>query len=426
MRQQREPVRVAPGLRRFGRRAPARLTLGGLASGRLAVGGVAIGIVVVLSAVGLAWQSSKGPGTAVQTEAAAGLSVPPPLQPRVELPLGIVPPGAVDAVNATAEVGTTTSSDPGPAGSAGTAAPSSEAPAPPAAAAKPARKAAAGAGVAPHEVAGRSASTAPFFGLGTWVDVFDWAPSYAKGMPVKLAPSSVDAMADQGVQVLYIQTTRADNPGAGDIVDPPVLQQWLARAQARGMDVVAWYLPTLTDVGADVRRLRATAGLASVDGIGVDIESKAVADDAERSRRLVDLSRQTRAALAGRPLSAITLPNVVTDVINTGYWPGFPWAEIRQLYDVWQPMAYWTNRTAASPYRNAERYTRENIDRMRAKLGDPNAVVHPVGGIGDQTTAADIQGYLKAVRDTRSVGASLYDWNTQSTASYAAMRAARS
>jgi len=255
--------------------------------------------------------------------------------------------------------------------------------------------------------------------------VFDWAPSYAKGQPVKLQPSSVDAMADQGVQVLYIQTTRADYPGPGDIVDPVVLRQWLDRAQARRLKVVAWYLPTLTDVGADVRRLQATAGLATVQGIGVDIESKAVADHDDRSRRLVELSRLARAALAGRPLSAITLPNVVTDVLNLNYWPRFPWNEIRPFYDVWQPMAYWTNRQTSSPYRNAELYTRENVQRLRAQLGDPNAVVHPIGGIGDATTAADVAGFVKAVVDTHAVGASLYDWSTQSVPSYGPMKAAR-
>ncbi len=272
---------------------------------------------------------------------------------------------------------------------------------------------------------GRSASTGPFSGMGTWVDVFDWAPSYAKGKPVKLAPSTVDAMADHGVQALYIQTTRADYAGPGDIVDPLVLDQWLTRAQARGLKVVAWYLPTLTDVAADLRRLKATAQLPTVDGIGVDIESKAVADHDERNRRLVQLSRLARLALAGRSLSAITLPNVVTDVVNVNYWPRFPWAEIRPYYDVWQPMGYWTNRKADSPYRNAELYTRENIERMRAKLGDPDAVVHPIGGIGDETTAADVEGFLRAVRQTRSIGASLYDWDTQRATSYAPMRAAR-
>ncbi len=373
----------------------------------LALGTLAIGLAVFLIGVAVAWRSSGfdvqevGLSGAAVTASPGALFEPPPatapqvIAPSAE-PTTTVPPSA-PAVPPAPEPVTTP-------------------PRPPAA--LTAAQAVAG-------VPARTAATAPFFGMGTWVDVFDWAPSYAKGQPVKLPPEAVDVMADQGVQVIYIQTTRADYAGPGDIVDPAVLRRWLARAEARKLQVVAWYLPTLTDVGADVRRLKATADLPTVDGIGVDIESKAVADHDDRSRRLVELSRLARSALAGRPLSAITLPNVVTDVINLNYWPRFPWAEIRPYYDVWQPMAYWTNRLTSSPYRNAELYTRENVDRMRAKLGDPNAVVHPIGGIGDKTTPADVAGFLKAVRQTRSVGASLYDWSTQSGTSYAPMRAAR-
>ncbi|MEO5679450.1 MAG: hypothetical protein ABIS47_07265 [Acidimicrobiales bacterium] len=384
---------------------------------QLAAGAVALGLAVFLSGVTAAWQASARPDP---QQLATGLSPePPPAEGAVEARLEAVPAEvptslAADLTTSAPAAPPTTLAPPT------TAPPTSPAAAPPTTARR-ARVAAKAAAVAP----GLSASTGPFSGMGTWVDVFDWSPTYAKGRPVKLAPGAVDAMADQGVQVLYLQTTRADYAGPGDIVDPAVLQQWLARAQARGLRVVAWYLPTLTDIGADVRRLRATAALGTVDGIGVDIESKAVADHDERSRRLVELSRQARAALAGRPLSAITLPNVVTDVINVNYWPRFPWAQIRPFYDVWQPMSYWTNRTSASPYRNAELYTRENVERMRAMLGDPNAVVSPIGGIGDATTPADVDGYLRAVRQTRSIGASLYDWSTQSASSYGPMRAAR-
>lgn len=374
------------------------------------MGSFAIGLVVFLTGVTMAWQSS-GARSAALSASARPAEAPAPPADVVEPAAVSVPPELPATIAPTVDPPTTTAAPPAPPTTPATAPPPTEAAAP--------------AAVLLHRAAGVAASTAPFFGMGTWVDVFDWAPSYAKGKPIKLGPGAVDAMADQGVQVLYIQTTRADYAGPGDIVDPAVLTQWLDRAQARGLLVVAWYLPTLTDVAADLRRLQATAGLRTVDGIGVDIESKAVVNHDERSRRLVELSRLTRSALAGRPLSAITLPNVVTDVLNPNYWPRFPWAEIRPYYDVWQPMGYWTNRQATSPYRNAELYTRENIDRMRAKLGDPNAVVHPIGGIGDATTPADIQGFLRAVRQTGSIGASLYDWGTQSPSSYAPMRAAR-
>jgi len=284
---------------------------------------------------------------------------------------------------------------------------------------------------APAPAPARPASTdrtAPFRGVGTWVDVFEWAPSYASppGTAVDLLPTAVDAMAAAGVQVLYIQATRFNNPTGADIVDPEILAQWVSRAKAKGMTVVAWYLPTLTDPAADLRRLKAMAKLPDVAGIGVDIESTAVKDPALRSARMVELSKAVRAALPDRALSAVVLPAVDTDVVNLKYWPGFPWQEIRGIYDVWQPMGYWTNRTTSSGYRNAERYTRENVERLRAHLGDPKAVVHPIGGIMNKATADDVTGYLKAVRETGCVGASLYTWGTSQPEVHPLMRAARS
>lgn len=301
-------------------------------------------------------------------------------------------------------------------------------PAPPTSAAAPKASAA----TAPRRPPARAAVNSPvgrrdtsaYSGMGTWVDVFDWTMKYTKGNP-SLSPAAVDTMADQGVQTLFIQTARADWDGPGDIVEPALLEQWLIRAKARGIRVVPWYLPTNVDNDLDLRRLLASASLPGVTTIGVDIESKAVADHDERSRRMVDLSLRLRAALPDTPISAITLPNVVTDVINPAYWPRFPWLELAPLYDVWQPMSYWTNRKSDSPYRNAETYTRENIERLRTQLNLPDAVVSPAGGIGDQTTVADIEGFRRAIKATGSIGGSLYDWSTQKPDSYAPMRALR-
>ncbi len=44
----------------------------------------------------------------------------------------------------------------------------------------------------------------------------------------------------------------------------------------------------------------------------------------------------------------------------------------------------------------------------------------------NKATAADVTGYLKAVRQTGCVGASLYTWGTQKAETYPLMRAARS
>jgi hypothetical protein len=249
---------------------------------------------------------------------------------------------------------------------------------------------------------------AEYRGLGTWIDVFDWTAAYTNGKPA-VGPADVDRMADLGVQTLYAQASRADSPS--DVQEPERLLPIIERAHARGIRVIVWYLPTLEDTNRDLQRLVAIAGL-PVEGVAVDIESRQVADPAERSRRLVDLSHALRRSLAGRTIGAIVLPPVVTDVINRNYWPGFPWHELVPDYDVWLTMGYWTNRTQSSGYRDAYRYTAENVDRLRDDLGLPSAPVHPIGGIGDQTTPGDVAGFHRAAVERGALGGSLYDYRT--------------
>lgn len=251
-------------------------------------------------------------------------------------------------------------------------------------------------------------SLEPYRGLGTWVDVYDWSRSYTNGAPT-VGPADVDRMADLGVQTLYLQVSKADS--TTDLVDADLLQPILDRAEQRGVRVVAWYLPTLADPARDLQRLVAAAGLPSVDGLAVDIESRDVGDVGERNRRLVELSAAVRQALPGRTIGAIVLPPVVLEVVNPNYWPGFPYRDLAPHYDVWLTMGYWTNRKAESGYRDAYRYTRENVDRLRANLG-AIVPVHPIGGLGAHTTAADVEAYRRAAVDTASLGGSLYDWRT--------------
>ncbi|MBA3653959.1 MAG: hypothetical protein H0W70_07165 [Actinobacteria bacterium] len=247
-----------------------------------------------------------------------------------------------------------------------------------------------------------------FRGMGAWVDVFDWSNEFTKNKPV-VGVAAIDRMADLGVQTLYIQTAKQES--ANDVVDPGLLQPLIERAHQRNMAVVAWYLPTLEDPARDLTRLVASARL-KVEGVGVDIESRKVSDHAERSRRLVELSAAAREQLPGRQIAAVIMPPVVTDVINPAFWPGFPWQQLKPLYDLWMPMDYWTFRKADSGYRDAYRYTAENIDLTRRNLGNPNAVVHAVGGIGDTTTPEDIDGYYRASAERGGIGGGLYDYRT--------------
>jgi hypothetical protein len=245
-------------------------------------------------------------------------------------------------------------------------------------------------------------------GLGTWIDVYDWSVTFGKdGALVDLI--AVDEMARAGVQTLYVQTSKWDSPT--DVLEPERLLPLIERARLNGMRVVAWYLPTFEDPQRDMARLMAAARL-PVDALAVDIESLKLKDVAERNRRLIEISTNLRRALPNVALGGIPYPPVVTDVINPNLWPSFPWAQLAPLYDVWLPMSYQSDRKESSGYRDAYKYTSENIDRMRAHLGLPNAPVHAIGGIADRTGPHDVAGLHRASVERGALGGSLYDWRT--------------
>src|SRR5262249_42306272 len=126
----------------------------------------------------------------------------------------------------------------------------------------------------------------------------------------------------------------------------------------------------------------------------------------------LELARTLHDAAGDTPIGAIVYPPVVFDVLNNTLWPDFPWKQFAPYTDVWLPMAYWTFRSGDSPYRDAYRYTTENIQRVRAHLGQPDAPVHVIGGIADTTTAADYQGFRRAAAEQHAIGYSVYDYET--------------
>src|SRR3546814_13108238 len=118
----------------------------------------------------------------------------------------------------------------------------------------------------------------------------------------------------------------------------------------------------LNDVDTDLHRLVAAATRRPLAGLGVDIESREVADVAERNRRLLDLSGRLRAALGpDKVISAITPSAVHVQEVNPAFWPDFPWAQLTASYDVFPPTAYWSLRR--TEWRAGERYIAENTQR---------------------------------------------------------------
>jgi hypothetical protein len=248
-------------------------------------------------------------------------------------------------------------------------------------------------------------------GLGVWIDAYDFSPTYAGAEP-PVAPAVVAEWAALGVRTVYVQASRSD--AAGVLLEPDLLAELLLRAHAADLLVVGWYLPTFADVDADLERLVAIAEFDALghrfDGLAVDIEHiEAVPDPDERSARLVALSAELRDRRPGEAIGAIVPPAVQLEVVNPAYWPRFPWRALETSYDVWLPMAYWTTR-AGTPYADAYAYTEESTRRMRANLGRPDVVVHPIGGIGDRTTVDDLERFREALVATGAIGGSLYDW----------------
>lgn len=253
----------------------------------------------------------------------------------------------------------------------------------------------------------------PYAGVGTWLSRYRITREFAGGAP-PVTPADVDTMADAGVRTLYLQPA-ADDPRYPGMLSTDLLGEFVTRAHARDMQVVAWYLPRFGDIAGDLRRLEEIAAFRvdgqGFDAIAIDIEFTEAVELEPRNAALVDLSRQLREALPDVELGAVVLPPVVTDVLNPAYWPDFPWEELRDLYDVWLPMAYWSNRSEEG-FTDPHWYVSQNVERVRDHLGDPCAVVSVIGGYDAEETPEDYAAMVRAATEQQAIGVSVWDWPT--------------
>jgi hypothetical protein len=267
----------------------------------------------------------------------------------------------------------------------------------------------------------------PYAGLGTGVDVFDYAPAYAGPTPT-VTPADLDDMAAAGVRTVYLQGVRDDDRSPDRIVDQELVARFLIEAHRHGLRVVGWYLPRLGDLDRDVQHLRTLADFEVAghrfDGVALDIEDvETESDVATRNDRLVSLSEAADEHLDGAALGAIVLPPVLIETVNPAFWPEFPWQELAPHYDVWLPMSYWTQRRQDSGYQDGFTYNAESTERMRTRLDDPDAVVHGIGGIGDEVDPTSLEAFGQSLATTASIGGSIYDWATLSPANREAQTA---
>jgi hypothetical protein len=96
--------------------------------------------------------------------------------------------------------------------------------------------------------------------------------------------------------------------------------------------------------------------------------------------------------------------------------------QLAQTYDVFLPMGYFTYRTRLPSYTGV--YTQLNITLLRSWTGNPALPVHPIGGIADAASAAQVRAFAQAARNGKSLGASMYDYATTTPAQWRELEAA--
>jgi hypothetical protein len=243
----------------------------------------------------------------------------------------------------------------------------------------------------------------PYSGLGTWVDIYS---SSFRADPEGL----VSSLARRGVRTLFVQTGNFRQ--RVDVVAPRQLGALVDAAHARGIAVVAWYLPDLRNPGRDFRRASAAIAFRSshgerFDSFALDIESTVVRQNDERTRRLLDLSGRLRAAVGpGRSLGAI-IPSPVGMKLLPRYWPRFPYAPLAQTYDVLLPMTYFSYRAHGAA--EVSRYVQTSVRIIREKSGDGGVPIHVIGGLADATDAGEAAAFAQTAASCGVVGLSLYD-----------------
>lgn len=261
----------------------------------------------------------------------------------------------------------------------------------------------------------RAGAVDDYRGLGTWVDLYD---------PALFADpeGTVAGVAARGVRTLYLET--GNYKQRSDLFQPARLGRFIEAAHRAGIRVVAWYLPSFKNIARDLRRSLAaiefrTPGGERFDSFALDIEASVVKSPDLRSQRLLDLSRQLRAEVGGSfPLGAI-IPSPRGMQLVPSYWPGFPYAELATIYDVFLPMTYFSYRVEGG--KAVEDYIVRSMAILREETGNPSVPIHVIGGIGDRTSRLEARGFMRAALGCRALGWSVYDYSVTRNPTWAAL-----
>jgi hypothetical protein len=263
-----------------------------------------------------------------------------------------------------------------------------------------------------------SPSLEAYSGLGAWISIYDtrsWRD------PERV----IDTLVAHGVHTLFLETSNYRQ--RVDIVRPQGVGAFLGAAHAQGIDVVAWYLPSLADVQRDLRRSLAAVNFVSADGesfdsFALDVEATVVRSFATRNARTLQLATQLgRSVPADYPLGAITIAPVGA---SPTYWPTFPFRGLSRVVDVFLPMAYFTARTRGA--KNVRAYTAANVAVIRSESVDPDFPIHPIGGVTPHATPAEVRAFVRAAADCGALGAGLWELERTTASEWAQLAPAAS
>ena len=243
-------------------------------------------------------------------------------------------------------------------------------------------------------------SLTPYAGLGTWLDIY--ATPYWDNPGQEVA-----AMARDGVKTLFLQTGNY-----GQQANRSELGRFIDAAHAHGLRVVAWYLPSFANPEQDASRSLQAIRFRSAhgerfDSFALDIEADIVSSEALRNQRLISLSKRLRTAVGSNYALGAIIPSPVGMIRHRHYWRSFPYRAVARLYDVFLPMAYFTDHDVHG-IKGVRTYLASDFVVIRKRTGRRDVPIHLIGGISNAMTAADTTGFMRAVADCRPLGYSLY------------------
>jgi hypothetical protein len=257
--------------------------------------------------------------------------------------------------------------------------------------------------VAPASSAG-GAPVDSYAGLGTWIDVYDTA--------VWAEPErAVETMSVYGVATLFLQTSNYRR--AEDVVRPDLVARFIAAAHDRGINVVAWYLPSLADLARDSRRALRAIRFRTVDGDGfdsfaLDIEARVVRSPVRRTTRLLRLSSSIRRAVGPSYALGAIVPSGRRMRLDPGYWPAFPYRALARSFDVFLPMTYFAYGAKGARGRAD---TLGDVALIRRGSKDPAVPIHVIGGIASLARPSEVNAFASTALACGVLGMSLYDFS---------------